>query len=253
MTRTFVRSAAWSGGARWCAQALSWGSTIVVARILAPEDYGLVAMAAVVTGFVSVLSELGIAVTVVTLRDLSPVHIAQLHGLSVLTGIASFVAVAAFAPLVAAFYARPAVTPVLVALGVALVIGAMRTVPSALLQKALRFRRIAAIEAAQACVGAAVAMITAWWGWRHWALVASVLAGATAGTALTVYACRVPLAWPRRRSLRGALSFTRDQLAGTVAWYGYSNADFAVAGLMLGANPLGAYAMAWTLARAVPE
>ncbi len=204
---------------RWLAQALTWGSTLVIARLLAPEDYGIVAMAAVVVGFVAVVSELGVGVTVVTMRDLTSAQIAQLNGLAIVMGIAAFVMVAGSSPVMAAAYGRPALMPVIAAMAVTFLVAGPRTVPAALLQRDLHFRYLAVIESAQAIVGAAVTLVAAYAGWRYWSLVAGTIASACVLTMLTVGGRATAVAWPRRRSLGRALTFTGHQLTGTIAWY----------------------------------
>ena len=62
---------AWTAGAKWATQIVTWASTIVVARLLTPDDYGLVGMAAVYLGLVSLVSEVGIGAAIITLHELS--------------------------------------------------------------------------------------------------------------------------------------------------------------------------------------
>jgi teichuronic acid exporter len=128
-----------------------------------------------------------------------------------------------------------------------------RQVPMALLQRDMRFRAFAAIEATQALVAAAVTLAAALGGAGFWALVAGVVAGQAAATVFALATARVAMKWPRRAELGEPLQFTRHQLTGSLAWYAYSNADFAVAGRLLGARELGIYTIAWTFARIVPE
>ena len=68
---SFVTSLVWTGVAKGGSQLVSWLATFVVARRLTPEDYGLVGMAGVFLGVVTIVSEFGLGVTIVTLRDLS--------------------------------------------------------------------------------------------------------------------------------------------------------------------------------------
>jgi O-antigen/teichoic acid export membrane protein len=70
----------------------------------------------------------------------------------------------------------------------------------------------------------------------------------TAFTAAIVIARPHRFAWPRLASLRNALTFSTDVVVARLSWYGYSNADFVVAGRSLGQQAQGAYAFAWTLA-----
>jgi len=253
LTRAFAGGIAWTAAARWSAQAISWGATLVVARFLSPADYGLVAMATVFIGLVAIVNEFGVGMTVVTLRDLSDEQVAQLHGLALGVGLINGVLSIALAPLVARFFGRPELVSIVSLLGVTFVAAGLRTVPTAMLRRSFRYRTLAAIESTQAVVAATVALAGALVGAGHWALVVSQLAAALVWTTGAAAAAPLRFAWPRRRVLGDALDFTRHQFTGSVAWYCYSSADFVVAGRMLGALELGAYSLAWTFARIVPE
>src|SRR5215467_1332219 len=84
---SFIRGVAWTGAAKCASQILAWVSTLVVARILTPDDYGLVSMATVFLGIVTLVSEFGLGSAIVLLRDLSQEQIAQLNGLAVCLGM----------------------------------------------------------------------------------------------------------------------------------------------------------------------
>ena len=90
LDQSLVHGLAWTSAARWGSQILSWASTLIVARLLTPEDYGLVGMASVYLGLVTMLSEFGLGTTVLALRDLTEEQVAQLHGFAVLFGLGSF-------------------------------------------------------------------------------------------------------------------------------------------------------------------
>jgi PST family polysaccharide transporter len=253
LKRRFVRGVAWSGSARWGAQLITWLSTLFVARLLSPDDYGLVGMATVVFAAVTVFVDFGVTLTVITLRHLTPAQIAQLNGLAALLGLAGFLVAAALAPVASWFFGRPELTFVLIALGTTFLMLGPRQVPMALLQREMRFRAFAAIEATQALIAASVTLAAALGGAGFWALIAGIVAGQAAATVLALATARAAMKWPRPSELGEALEFTKHQLTGSLAWYAYFNADFAVAGRLLGARELGIYTIAWTLARIVPE
>ena len=248
LDRSFARGIAWLGGVKWIVQLLTWGTTIIVARILTPEDYGLLTMGAVLLAFITLLSESGLGITVVTVRDISAEQIAQINGAALLLGVSSFAAGSLAAFPVSWFYHAPALPPVIMALSSTLVISAFRTVPGALLQRDLRFPRLAAIDASQGLVQALTTVILAVAGFRYWSLVLGAIVGAAVGTAGAVLSRPYAIRWPRWRTLRPVLPFTRNMVVGRVFWYTYQNSDFIVAGKRLGAQALGAYSYAWTLA-----
>src|SRR5262245_22726005 len=100
--RSLATGVAWMGSAKWISQLAAWASTIVVARLLSPEDYGLVGMATLFLGIVTLFSEFGIGTTVVTLRDLSVNQLAEVNTLALLLGVGGFAASCIAAPLLAA-------------------------------------------------------------------------------------------------------------------------------------------------------
>jgi len=248
LDHSFARGIAWLGSVKWVVQLLTWGTTIVVARILTPEDYGLLAMGSVLLAFITLLSESGIGITVVTVREITAEQIGQINGAAILLGLASFAAACLAALPVSWFYRASALPPVIVALSFTLVISAFRVVPGALLQRDLRFPRLAVIDASQGLVVSLTTVILAVLGFRYWSLVLGAVLGAVVGTAATVAARPYQIRWPHWRTLRPVLPFTRNMLVGRLFWYTYQNSDFIVAGKRLGAQALGAYSYAWTLA-----
>src|SRR5207247_4133588 len=130
--RSLIRGSAGTGGAKWASQLLTCASTLIVARLLTPEDYGLVGMAWVYLGVITLLSEFGLGTTVVTLRDLGESEVAQLNGLSLLIGVGSFVISCGAAIPLGRFFHAPQLPAVVVALSVAFVITAVQPVPFAL-------------------------------------------------------------------------------------------------------------------------
>src|SRR6266699_3786534 len=97
LDRSLLRGVAWTAAAKWASQALSWLSWLIVARLLTPEDYGLVGMAAIYLGLITLVAEFGLGTAVLAVRELSAAQINQLNGLAVLLGLASLAASCAVA------------------------------------------------------------------------------------------------------------------------------------------------------------
>ena len=100
---------AWTGGTKWATQILSWAATLIVARILSPSDYGLMGMAAVYLGLVTLVNEFGLTAAILRHRELTDEQIARIGGFSVLVGLAIAGISVAISPLIARFYGEPAV------------------------------------------------------------------------------------------------------------------------------------------------
>lgn len=248
LDRSLLHGVAWTAAAKWVSQALSWGAWLVVARLLTPEDYGLVGMAAIYLGLVTLVSEFGLGTAVLAVRELSVAQINQLNGLAVLLGLASFVASCAVAIPLGHFFHAPQLPLVVVAMSTTFVIASFKTVPLALLQRDLRFKALALIDVSQTLVLAASMIGLAVAGFRYWTLVCGAVLGALLSTGGVLRLRRQPLAWPRRRSLRPAISLSSNVLISRLCWYTSANADFLVAGRILGKAALGFYNIGWTLA-----
>ena len=250
LDRALVRGLAWVGTLRWTAQLASSAATIVVARLLTPEDYGLVAMSSVYMGVVALLSEFGVGTSVIVLRELTREQIAQVSGFSLLLGFLGFLLSLGMAPLLGEFFRAPQLPAVVVVASVGFIITALRVVPQSLLRKELRFKALAVIDGARIVIQAGLMVVLALLGLGYWTLVLGTLLSSVCATGMVLAVRRHPLAWPRLAAIRRAMSVGMDVLGSRLAWYGYSNADFVIAGRVLGQGPLGGYTLAWQVASA---
>jgi PST family polysaccharide transporter len=248
LDRALVHGLAWTGAARWTAQLATWVATILVARLLARHDFGIWTSAGVYLGVVTLLSEFGIGASVVMIRDLSREQVAQVNGFALLTGIAGVALSWLMALPMAWFYGTPEIAGVIASMSALFLISAFRIVPLALLQRDLRFKRLAFIDAARALIQAVVLVAAAAAGLRYWTLVVGALTAETAWTIMILAHRRHRLAWPRLASIRRAVSFSTDVVVARLSWYLYANSDFLVAGRRLGQDAQGAYGLAWNLA-----
>jgi len=245
---TIIRAFAWTGAGRWVTQLLTWVTTIVVARILAPSDYGLIGMAAIYLGLVALISEFGLGQAVITMREMSVRQVAQLNLLSIASGGLLFgVSCVAAGPL-GKFFHSPKLPQVVIVMSLSFLISGAQVVPDALLQGDLRFKLLASFDTARALVQALTTVTLALLGFGYWSLALGPLAASVVAALMALIARPHPLAWPRWEEIKHALRFSGNVLGSRVAWYTYSNSDFLVAGRVLGQAPLGAYTLAWTIA-----
>lgn len=245
LDRRFVHGMAWTALGKWSTQILTWVSVFAVARLLAPADYGLVGMASIVLNLALLIAEFGVGTAVITMRHLTEHQIRQVHAVAVLVGISGNLLAAASAPLLAAFFQTPALTPVTVAMSFIFSLSAFRSVPTAVLQRDMQFKYLAFTEAAQALSQAISTMLIAWLGGGYWALVAGPLIGLVAGNLAVARKYRCRLAMPQYGTLKEVLLFTYHVLIGRVSWYLYAQADYFIVGKFLGKIPLGVYTMAF--------
>jgi O-antigen/teichoic acid export membrane protein len=146
------------------------------------------------------------------------------------------------------FFRSPHLPLVVVVMSTMFLVSGFRTVPYSLLYREMRFRLLSMIEAIQTVAQALTMVVFAWLGFRYWALVLGSIAGAVILAGLQISWRPYGFARPRFNSIKSALTFSRHIMVSSLSWYGYSNADFLVAGRVLGQAALGAYTLAWTLA-----
>jgi teichuronic acid exporter len=248
LDQSLIKGMFWTGLVKWSSQIVSWVTTIVVARLLRPEDYGLVGMAGTFIGLVALLNEFGVGITIVSLRDLNQRVVAQLNSLSVVLGAAGFLLSCAAAVPLGAFYGTPDVAWVVVALAGGFLFTGFRTVPGALLQKELRFRVLAVIDGLQVFIQAAFMVLMAALGFGYWTLVVGGLVGTLSGTIATLIVRTHSFAMPSMSSLKEAVTFSWHIVLARLSGCIQSNADSVIAGKVLGQTALGFYGMALSLA-----
>lgn len=249
LDRSLVRGLAWTGGGKWLVQIISWVATPIVASLLNPADYGIAGMAMVYVGLVQLVTDFGLGAAIVQRRELDEDQIAQLGGVSLLFGLAFCGVSIALAPSVARFFDNPAVEPVVIALSVLFVASGFQTVPRALLNRDLHFRRLATLDGAEALSNIAVTLPLAVMGFRHWALVVGAITGRMVSTLLALWWRRHRLRIPTRLdAIAGPLRFGAHVIGSSLAWYTFINADLTIIGRRLGSVALGSYSIAMTLA-----
>jgi O-antigen/teichoic acid export membrane protein len=248
LDRSALTSVAWVGAVKWSAQIISWGSTILVARILVPSDYGLLTMAATFMGVVAMLSEFGVGSAIVTLRELSDDTLGQLNSFAVILGLGGTALTVLMAYPLGLFFRAPELPLVLVAVGTTFTLNALQVVPLALYRRELNFRSIALIDLARLLITPVITLTGAMLGLRYWALALGTVIGTFITTVITLYRRPQAFARPTRAGLAPVMQFSRHILIGRLGWIVYQDGDFAVAGRRLGTAAAGVYGLAWTLA-----
>lgn len=249
LDRSLILGVAWTAGMKWGTQILSWASTLIVARLLTPTDYGLFGMAMVFQGFLAPIYDLGIGAAIIQRRDLTEDDVARLGGLTLLLGAAFAALTIALAQPVAAFFREPAVEWILVWLALGSAVGAIQILPRILLARRLQFRALATIDGIGAVTQTIATVALALAGFKYRALVYGAVASAIITTAVAITTAPHRYAWPQRSAkVRDAVMYGWHVALSRIGWYIYTNADFAIVGRVLGKAALGAYTFGWTIA-----
>ncbi len=238
-------------GARWTAasqagkQIIQFIVSVVLARLLAPEDFGLMAMALVVISFIDIFRDLGTTASIVQRKELSAELLSSLFFLNVIFGLLTGGIVMLAAPVVAWLYNNAALAPILRVLGLTFVISSFGLAKKALLQRNMFFDGLAQVELLAAVVNGGVAIVLAGLGWKVWALVAGALVSSIVSTLLFWLAVPWRPLWRFQWSnIKEVFQFSLNLTGAQIFNYFIFNADQLIIGRFLGAASLGLYALA---------
>ena len=244
-----VRALRWSAGARFSAQIGTWAVTIYVIRILSPEDYGLMSMAAVFMGFAQMANELGVIPALIQTKEKDEYLVRQVFGVVIISNAVLFIVMYLSAPLIAAFFGEENLTSIVRVLSLTLPIGSLSAVPLALLQRDIRFKGISIVEFTAMILGSLVTLALASLGYGVWSLVVgnlTVLTTKTVGILIISRFHILPVF--RFRGLRHIFSFGAKITGQRILWYINSQIDVIIVGKLLGNQALGIYSVAFHLA-----
>lgn len=239
----------WTGGVRFLGQLFTWGVTIIVIRLLKPEDYGLLAMATVFVAFLTMMADIGLGQALVQTNKLDENRLGQIFGAIIIIDVALFLVQFSVAPIIATFYSEPRLVDIIRVLATSFLLTIFTTIPTALLTRQLDFKKQSLVDFCSTIIGSITTLLLAWNGSGVWSLVYGTLL--TAGCRAVAYNLLVRhLQWPQfsMRGVRGLIVFGGQMTIARLLWFIYSQADMFIAGKQLGAQQLGIYSVAMHLA-----
>jgi PST family polysaccharide transporter len=218
------------------------GSTMVLARLLTPSDYGIFGMAVVLTGFLALFNDLGLSMATIQRRELSHHQVSALFWVNASLGVVIMLAALAAASVAAWFFHEPELKAVVSAMSVAFLLGGLSVQHLALLRRQMRFGRLALIDIASLAAGIAAAVFCAWRGLGYWALVAMHLTTAFVTLVGAWMLCRwVPSRPARAANVGGLLGFGVNLFGFNLLNYLSRASDLLLLGWRWGTQPLGLY------------
>lgn len=248
MEERAVRGFSWTLLSYAGSRGITFAVTVVLARLLVPADFGILALALLVMGFLNLFRDLGLGSALVLRQDLDERAQGTVLTLLVATGAAMTALVAAAAPLAALVFDTPRLTGVLAVLSLTLLLGSVSWFYEMVMQRELEFRRRFYGQIAMALSYAAVSLPLAAAGAGIWSLVVGQLAASAGYAAAAAWLApyRVRPAFERRAAVdvfatgrgflaQGGLAFVRQ------------NVDYFAVGRVLGPAQLGFYSMAYRL------
>lgn len=223
-------------------------SVVVLARLLTPHDYGLLAMVVAVIGIGELFRDFGLSSAAIQAPTLSVSQRNNLFWINSAIGVALAVLVFFGAGLLAAAYRQPDLIPIARTLSLTFVINGLATQYRAGLVRGLQFKRIARAEIIAPVIALIVAITAALGGWSYWTLVAQQLSQATVMLVILVLSAGWLPGLPRRHvPIAGFIRFGWHMLAANLVSYISNNVDSVTIGVRFGAASLGLYSRAFQL------
>ena len=187
---------------------LQMASTMVLARLLTPADFGLIAMVTVVVNFATMFKDAGLSMATVQKDKISHEQISTLFWINVLISVVLGLCVLAGSPLVAKFYGKPELTAVTAILSLSFILSGLSIQHATLLRRHMRFGNLAIVQIVSQVITLAVTILLALNGWRYWALVGGSLATALSTVVLTFIFCPwIPGRMQKGTGVRNMLKF----------------------------------------------
>jgi O-antigen/teichoic acid export membrane protein len=243
-----VNAVAISGVSRLVIQLISLGYTITLARLLAPDDFGLIAMVVVFTGFADLLADVGLGSALIQKKDVTELHYSTVFWTNLGLGLFFTGLVFIGSDWIAAFYKRQELSLIAEILSLQFVLAAIRLVPGNRLAKELHFGYVAIASLLGMLLAGALAVYMALEGYGVWALAWQAVVGTLVTTLVTCLACR----WKPQfvfsfGALKELLSFSVYVFGTQMIQYGARTVDKLLAGRYLGGDAVGMLDRAQTL------
>ncbi|HEY4921665.1 MAG TPA: lipopolysaccharide biosynthesis protein [Xanthobacteraceae bacterium] len=235
----------WSAVNTWTNNVLSLAVVTLLARLVSPNEFGLVALAGIYVAFGQVFISDTVSEALVQRNLLDPAHLDAAFWVMALLGVVATVAGVAGAPLLGAVFSEPAVVPILQIISLRLLFDSLMTVPTALLLRRLDFRSLAKRSLVANIAGGAAGVGIALAGGGAWALVAQQLVNAAATLAvLSANAGWFPRLTFSRAHARDLIAYSSFTGLSRLGYFLVNNVDRILIGFFVTSAALGVYSLA---------
>jgi len=241
-----------AAGFTWVAGTIDFllriGSTAILARLVLPEQFGLVMMVTAVTAVADQFRDLGLSTVTVQRKEISQQEVTNLFWINVLAGIAIALVICAASPLISAYYKEPRLTLLTCVLATNFVWGGLMVQHQALLARVLKLGHSATVRVLSSLVSTILAVVLAWKGFGYWALVwREVVRCALLTFGMWFCFPWVPGLPSRKTKIWGLIRFGAHLSAANILASISEGADRFLLGRFWGAGPVALYRQAYQL------
>lgn len=228
--------------------AISLVITLLLARILLPRDFGLIAAVVIFTGFVEVIIDTAIGSSIVQRRDLTDGELSSLFWLVLTASILVYCTLVGSGSLLGRLFEQPLIPSILPIAGVNTIFFGLLCVPLALVRQRLQFKHLAILQTISTAISGSTALFLAIRGFGYHALIVQTLLFVAIRTTGTWIVARWrPLLRFRAAEVRQAMSYSGPLIASSVVNYWARHVDAILIARTAGITSLGHYNLAQRL------
>lgn len=243
-----IKGVLWTGLSKFSVQGLQLVVMLILARLLMPDDFGVIGIATIVTAAIAMVNERGLTAALIQRENIEERHLSSWFWASLAFGVLLFILCASVSGWIAVFFEKPIVRDVVILMSVGFIIGAFGIIQKALLNRELNFKKLAVIEIWGVVTSGIFSISLAFSGFGVWSLVwGSLINHFTVVVLLWIGSTWKPKWLFDLRSFRELLGFSANVMGTNIALYANSNVDYLIVGKFLGTTPLGFYTLAFNL------
>jgi O-antigen/teichoic acid export membrane protein len=249
LSQKAVRSGFWVLFSYGFGRVLNILRTVILARLLLPADFGLMGLATIATGFISILTEIGIGPALIYKQDESDEILSTAWFISLIRGIVLCGLTIAISGPVSAFFETPELAPILQVMAFTFIANGLNSIGLILLEKELDFGKLAILDLTANIISLISAVIAAWILRNTWALVIGTFAQVIVmllGSYL-IHPFKPKWKWSVTAA-RNILNYGKYIMGVQIVSFGLTQGDNTLVGKLLGTTDLGLYSMAYNLA-----
>ncbi len=243
-----ARGIKWQVSTEILARLLQLLITFALARLLTPDDFGLIGMALIFTQLAFVLFDLGLSSALIQKKDMEPDHAQTAQTVFAMNALFFYLIVFFSAPYIALFFHQPKLNAILRLLAVVFFLFAIRAIANVQLTRAMRFKTIGLIRLVSVLIYGALAVTLAWQKFGVWSFVLGIVGQELILTVLTVASVKT-FVWPgwNPQKLKELTSFGGQVLGSRIMGYLNINLPNAIIGRFMGSAVLGYYSVGYQL------
>lgn len=227
---------------------------LLLASLLAPEAFGLIAMTTVVFELASVFISSGLGAALIRSKEVSDADLNTVFYTNLGLSLVAYAMIFAGAPYLAAFYSQPELTALVQVMGLVVFMNAARMVQSAVLSRNMDFKTLMKASTLATGVSGILAVIAAYQGWGVWSLVVQMLSQVFVSTVILWVASRWRPSWQFSiKSFTRLFSFGRNLLAEGLLEVTFQNSYILVIGRFFSVELTGLYFFAKKISNIIPQ